>query len=555
VDDALAPFALVIRPHVTQVDNIWRVHLDAKTRDGHTWQAESSSSDVLDATRAASNILLAQLGFGGGPGRHSGSNVQQEYLLRIEAAQIAGQPDLASELIDKAPPELQHTPALMFAQAELYCQQGKLDPCAQTLHDLLKQLPANEQPVLRAKALTALWFTSKRENHFAEGEAALTEAINILRAQHDAEALATAYLDRSHLYFYQGKVDEATADLGSARVNYALAGDTVGQAKVDYGMGMIAMRRRQFGAALPLMQHAYEQFQRMGVRQLVAVALSGVANAQKMMLQFPDELATTDRYWPLDQKHLDFLDPYTRHQLGLIRAGALADNGRTVDAGTLFERILAESNVENEADLRAMASTSLAQLALERGDTQGALAWINKAMAGTGLQQDDDPLDYADAWLIKVAVLQRTGDIGELKHTVDAMQTWAAHLPMRNDGVDIRIMQAQAAQAWSEGKHDEALERLKSAMAAANTLGVPELIVGVAKPYALALLASGHLDQAIAVSGQLSTWANQDWRAAWVEACVYRALGQTAAWEKARSKAQQLAGDRPLPVAGVVEFF
>jgi DNA-binding winged helix-turn-helix (wHTH) protein len=70
--DILAPFALVIRPRVTLVDTSWHVHLDAKTRDGHVWQAESSSASVLAAAHAASDMLLMQLGYGAVSVRHDG---------------------------------------------------------------------------------------------------------------------------------------------------------------------------------------------------------------------------------------------------------------------------------------------------------------------------------------------------------------------------------------------------------------------------------------------------------------------------------------------------
>jgi hypothetical protein len=53
----------------------------------------------------------------------------------------------------------------------------------------------------------------------------------------------------------------------------------------------------------------------------------------------------------------------------------------------------------------------------------------------------------------------------------------------------------------------------------------------------------------VAISGRLSAWSATDWRAAWVEARVYQALGQTDSWEKSRATAQQLAGDRTLPAA------
>ncbi|MFC3653628.1 winged helix-turn-helix domain-containing protein [Dyella humi] len=552
-DAQLASFALVVTPHVVLSDSHWHVHLDAKSKDGRSWQAESSSGDVLAAARAASDLLLAQLGFEGPSGRQA-SGGSQEYLLRIEAAQLAGQPELARQLIESAPPNLRRTPELAFAQAELYCDEGKLDPCEQSLTELRKQVSAKEHPVLRGKVLTALWFPYRRKNQFAEGEAALDEAVHILQGQKDTEALANAYLDRSHLLFFGGKLDEATSDLGRARINFTLAGDSIGQARVDFAMGMMAQSRGQFAASLSLMQHAYEQYQRMGMRQLLSSALQGLAYSQKMLLQFPEELATTDRYWPFDQKHMDFLDDYVRHQLTLMRAMALADNGRTSDASTLLEHMRAELDPKEEADLRAGVDTLLAKLALERDDVQGALSWIDKAMTGPTLQEDDDPHDYGEAWFVNTVALQRVGKTDELRRNVAAMQAWAAHLPKQDDLISIWLMRAKAAQAWSEGQHDQALEQLKLAMAAADTMGVPDVIVDVGHSYALTLLAAGQVDQAVAVSGRLSDWTNTDWRAARVEASVLQALGQGASAQKARNKAQQLAGDRVLPASVMAVF-
>ncbi|WP_284321884.1 winged helix-turn-helix domain-containing protein [Dyella acidisoli] len=550
----LASFALVVTPHVSLSDNRWHVHLDAKAKDGRSWQAESSSSDVLAAAHAASDLMLVQLGYANGSSKSIAGDSLQQYMLRIEATQLAGQPDIAHKLIDNAPPGMRHTPELAFVQAELYCAEGKLELCEQSLNDLRTRVSATENPVLRGKVLTSLWFPYRRKNQYAEGEAVLDEAVHLLQGQKDTEALATAYLDRSHLEFYQSKLDEATLDLGRARVDFVLAGDSVGQAKVDRAMGEIALRRGQFGTAVPLLQHAYEQYQRMGMRQLLSSALDALAGAQKLSLLYPDELATTDKFWPFEQKHMDFLDNYSRHELANTRALALADNGRTSDAMALLESILAQASAEEEATLRALLYVNLAKLALDREDVAGALQWIGKAMDGTALAQDDDPSDYGEAWYVNVIALQRAGKTDELKRTVTAMQAWAARLPKQNDLVTIWLLRAKAAQAWSDGQRDQALQQLKSAMAAADALGTPETIVDVGRAYALTLLAAGHVDQAVAVSGRLSDWTSVDWRAAWVESCVLQALGQNAAADKARGRAQQLAGDRRLP-GGVVAMF
>jgi len=550
----LSSFALVVTPRVILADNRWRVHLDAKSKDGRSWQAESSSGDVLAAARAASDLLLVQLGYVNGSGEPAAGDSLQQYVLRVEAAQLAGQLELARKLVDSAPPEARHTPELTFAQAELYCTEGKMDLCEQSLNGLRTRVSAAENPVLRGKVLTSLWFPYRRKNQYAEGEAALDEAVRLLHGQKDTEALGTAYLDRSHLLFYQGKLDEATLDLGRARVNFVLAGDTVGQAKVDRAMGEIAIRRGQFEAALPLLQRAYEQYQRMGMRQLLTSALDTLAGAQKLSLHYPDELATTDQFWPFEQKRMDFLDSYELHHLSMTRALALADNGRTSESIALFESTLAAVSVEEDASLRAQICVNLAKLALNREDVPGALQWIGKAMDGNALAQDDDPSDYAEAWYVNVITLQRAGKMDEAKRAMMAMQAWAARLPKQDDLVAIWLLRAKAAQSWGEGQRDQALQQLKLAMTAANAGGVPETIVDVGRSYALALLAAGHLDQAVAVSGRLADWASVDWRAALVESSVLQALKQADSADRARSKALQLAGDRKLPEAAMAMF-
>jgi len=540
----IASFTLVVTPKVTLADNTWHVHLDAKSREGRTWQAESSSSNVLNAARAASDLLLAQLGFGGDARKPGSGNLRQEYLLRVEAAQLAGHPELARELIGKAPPDVRETPEFAFMEAGFHCDEGKLEPCERALTDLLKQLPADKQPLLRGKVLTTLWYIYYRKRQYAEGEAALTEAVRLLQTQKDNEALAQAYLDRSHLEFFDGKLDDATADLGLARVNYVLAGDTVGQAKVDTAMAEIAMRRGQFDQALPLLQHAYEHEQHMGMRQLLSTSLQGLLVSHKMLLQHAEELTTSDEYWPFSQKGLEFCDDNVRRGLVVLRATALADNGRTSEASVVLEQLIAQPKPDDDPTLTAWANATLAKFALERGETQAALVWISKAFAGSALEADDDDRDYADASLTRINILLRAGKLDELRQAAAALQTWAAHRTEQEDWIDIAVMRANAAAAWGEGRRGQALEQLRLAMVKADKLGVPDLIVGVGHAYALALLSAGNVDQAVAISGRLSAWSNADWRAAWVEACTYRALGQAASWEKARVDAQTLAGDR-----------
>lgn len=539
-------FSLVVRPHVTLTGDKWMVHLDAKGQDGRLWKAESSSTDVLKAARSASDLLLTQLGYGAQvEGERTSSTGQLEYMQRIDAARLAGQPAVARELIDKAPADLRSSAEMAYTLASLDCDEGKTASCEQSMLDLLKRFPEQQNPVVHGEILTSLGMIYEQHGDGQKSLATLSEAIRTLEAQDNHEALANAFLDRSYTEQGLWKLDEATSDLGRARVTYALAGDAVGAAKADFEMGLLADRRAQPDAGLGLLQRAYDQFQRMGMRTMLPSTLDGMADAQKMLLKFSDELATTDRFWPLDTHDLSFLDIGMRRELAMVRAVALADNGRTAEATVLAETVVREADPKQDAALIAETNKLLAEIALLQGDDDRAADLASKAL--TPALESDDQRDCASLWLTRISALQHAGHLDRARSEVASLADWHTHLPFKDDWVDIYVTRAKAAQSWVDGHHDDAIGQLKLTMASAEKLGVPELIVSVGEAYALALLDAGQQDQAMAVSGRLSVWSNTDWRAAWVEARVYLALGQTDSWNRARAKAQQLAGDRRLP--------
>jgi DNA-binding winged helix-turn-helix (wHTH) protein/tetratricopeptide (TPR) repeat protein len=551
-------FALVLTPKVTLTSGVWTVQLDAKGKnDGH-WQVESSSTDVLTAAHAASVLLSMQWGVAKSSNTLPNDLSLQEYLLRIDAAELAGHQELERELLDKAPPSLRNAPELALAEAKFHCHVGEPDACEQRLTRLLQQLPADKQPLLRAKALTGFWYVYYHQRRFTEGVAVLDEAVSLLREQKDVGALATAYYARALLEAYEGKFDQASSDLGLAYVNAGLAGDTVGQVCVAEAMVDIAMDRGQYRKALALAQRDYERLQRMGAQKFLALPLQGLIMSQKALLQYAAELDATDRYWPFERTHLQVGDRYMRHGLIIWRAVALADNGRTGEASMLLESLLPQLDQKEEAVLAAWSHALLSQFALDRDDVPAAQAWISKALAGDGLRELDEDTDsatYIEANLVNVHVLVRGGKLPELKRAVAAMQAWVEHAPRRTAWMDIMLMRAKAAEAWSEGHRASALEQLKLAMDQAELLGVPGLIVSVGQGYAIACLETGDTDRAMAIVGRLSTWNGLDWRVAWLEARVYRALGQASAADSALRKAQQLAGDRVLPVDNAPPYF
>jgi len=552
-----AAFTLVIQPHVTLDGNLWRVHLNATSPHGGTWQAESSSGNVFNAARSANQLLLVQIGMEAQSGKAVSSDAKEQYLARIQAADFANAVDLARELIDKAPPDLRETPEFDYLKAVFHCNQGEYEPCKQGLADLLERLPADQQPVLRGRTLAQQYYVYFRDHDLAGGEAALNEAVQLLQKQKNPAYLAFAYAERGELEALDAKPDQAQLDYGLARVNYALAGDTAAALGMDESIAGLTMQRGQYARAIPVIQRAYDEYRRMGMRQFLPGPLQDLVISHRMLLHYRDELAASDRYWPFEQTHMEFTEQIVRHILIYERARAVADNGRTLEASSLLEHLLADVALDpkGEPGMQATTEILLARLALERDDIQAAESWISKALTGHLLENDSDQRDHADAWLTDVLVLQRAGKPEELKHAVAAMQAWAAKLPDQDEWIAILLLRAQAIEAWGEGRRDQALDQLKLAMSKANELGVPEPMVDVGQAYTQALLVDGRVQEAVAVSGELSTWAQSDWRAAWTQACAYRALGQASSWERYRQKARELAGDRVLPADASVFMY
>ncbi len=546
----LASYALVIQPQVTLDNGRWHVQLEASVRDGGALQAEASAVNMLKAAHEANALLLAQLGASDSD-RVASEDDKEQYLLRMEAASYAGTLGVLRELIDNAPADLRTTPAFAYAKVAFYCDQGEYEACKTESANLLDRLPARTQPVLRGRTLAKRWYVYFREHKHAQGAQALLEAISLLKQQNNTGYLAYAYAQRAELLSMAGRFDEAQADFGDARVNYALAGDTAGVVGIDESLAELSMQHGHFAQAVPVIQRAVGQYERLGMRQYVPPLMTDLVISQKMLLQHADAFASTERYWPLDKQFPEYTENIGRHILMFHRADALGGMGRAAEAGALLEQVLAQIDADphGEPGLKATVYMLLAKLALQRGDIGGAQAWIAKALSGHLLAWDGDQRDTADAWLLDALIAQQAGDAKEIQRALSAMQAWADKLSStdRDDWIAIRLLRAQAIQAQAEGRRETALDLLKQAMNRASRYGVPELIADTGLAYTLALLESGQVSEAFVISGQLSAWGQLDWRVAWAQACVYRAMGQAESWNRYQRKARELAGDRVLP--------
>lgn len=527
-----------IQPSVALVDGTWHVRFALRAHDGRSEALEVTSKDVLAAAKQASDALLAKLGVAPSANSRTPSDLD-DWLDKIAAHRLANQIDAAQKVLDEVPARLRSDPRYAYARAMLECDRGMRDACQRHLQAMLAMLPASKEPVMRGRVLYTLGMRQAAAGQFDNAVAMVDEAIGLFEKNHGTDYLANAYLNRAWLAQSQNQLDVAVMYLGKGRATCLLSGDIFGMVRADFDMGLIAARRGQLDSAMAFLRKAYDQYRRYGASTMLPSVLDGMAGVAKLQLRYRDELAITDRFWPLGS---GLSDVHMRRELTFVRAIALADNGRTMEATALARQLKVVLDPHEDSALVAEVPALLAHMAQQARDYPAAEHLAREALAG-----DLDDEDRSGTWLVLVRSLRQEGRKDEATQEAAAFEAWAAKPP---GGKGWFTLYAGLATAETTADRDPAqgLRLLAQLMPQAQQAGVPEIIVEVGCSYADALLKAGRVDQAMAVSGALSAWAQDDLRVITLEARVYHALGQTQAWQQALQQARLLAGERALPL-------
>lgn len=532
--------SLMIRPEVRRVDGGWQVRLNIRDGD-RTRLIESAHGDVVNAGRIAADELLLRRGLAPPPGNDGRASPRvEETAQQINAAVLAGRLEVARRLIDSAPAHVRSAPEIALSEAAIQFFSGEYAASIAGVEALLESLPEDAEPRLRARALNRLGATYYRQGRLDESDRAFAQAIGLVESLNEPDILATAYTGRAAVAGSSLRLDQATALFGRARVLHEMGNDAFGVVRVDLNMGAIAMDRGQPTAALPIFTDAAERLSTLGIPEALMYSLRATADAQLMLLNPEAALATTARFWP-PHEHSD--NRRERWWLVLTRAVALTANGRLGEAEALVEELRRYSDPDADATVRSEAEALAASHALLRGDYARAADQAQSAL--TPALERGNRLSHASTWLIRTRALQRSGRVTEAAEDVRQMRAWADR--QVQDWRLVFVILAEAEQAVAEGRLEASLLIYAQAMEMAESVGIPENLVMVGESWVGALLDSGRIEQASAISGRLAQWADSDMRVALTRARVYRALGQPVAAENAFARARQLAGERSIP--------
>lgn len=535
-DNVLASFA-------ARRQNGWKVRLTLRGRDGAERIAEADSPDALLAAREASDRLLILLGRNApsAPADESTASTM-ELVQRVESALLVDDFRTARRLIESAPPALRDLPEFQLDLARIDSATDDDASARARLAKVLSAVSAEDDPILRARALTTLGFLDSHETEASLRE--YSEAIDLLVRQNDPEHLGESYLGRAITHSLASRFDEARSDYAQARVMLTLANNSLQLARADNAEAALDAEYGRPERALPLLERAAATQERFGAIDKMVVPVCNQILAHLELLQPAKALEVYQRMRP---KVAGAQSKESLHLLDYLGAASLAANGRLAQSRSLLAATASAADPQEETGLLARIDGILARQDLAAGRVDEAVARASRSIRDFSTHGNRFEDSRADTWLTLTRALRSAGNVAEAKSQTTLFARWAQ--AKVEPAIVSRARLAEAEQYWSEAQRPLALRSYGTAMQTAERSGTPHDLRVVTESYAGALLEGNDLADASAVVGRVERWAPGDFESALLTARLYHALDQYDAWRRALDKVRALAGERPIPVS------
>jgi tetratricopeptide (TPR) repeat protein len=374
-----------------------------------------------------------------------------------------------------------------------------------------------------------------RRADFDAAEQAYSASIATLSGMRDnADLLGSAYSGRGVAHGARGQIEASLADFARARIELERAGDRTTAASVEVNVALVEAGRGRYDQAEAAFDRAIATFNRFDVRDNLAAALIGKANAQLALLNNAGALASSERAASLATQ---LENPLLKRRVAAVRVAALLASGALVAAQRALDG--SEGIARDEVELDALR----ASLALERGDAAAASARIASVLDRSA---ERPKASLSELALIAADAMRRGGDAATLERALEALREEP------DAGIDpdreFALESAAGALAAMRGQGDAAAH-FDAALAAADRRGAPDAMARVAVAMlAWRLRQPGHdragMDQMATLVGRMVTWAERDYRCARALAAYYRAIGDSGSLRSADAAVRRLAGER-----------
>jgi tetratricopeptide (TPR) repeat protein len=521
--------SLVLAARVRRDAHGWAVELDVQDAERSVRHAATAPTPLQAIDRALAD-WLGDPALAEAPARPTALELQQ----RIDAAFLEGDLREAAAIAEAAPPDLQRAPEIAVRVAEVDERSGRMEQAQRGFERLAAA--SDVSPLVHARALYGLCAVAFRRNEPERAQAHCRDALATLDGRHEPLLLGRAYMMRGVIEDQLGHYEDALANFARARIEWQAAGNLPGEASLDVNEGLAHTHHGRFAEAVAAFQRGAAVFERFGVTDHLASTLAAKSDAQRMMLDADDALASSTKAWRLAPR-MD--DPRAVLAIAYTHAQALLANMRLDELGRLVDRY---------DDGSPAAPPEFALMRLAWNSARGEVAPLSDADADRLVERvlappdpsSDARLSRAVDLLVAAALAQGRRDVAA--HALQRLRD-AGETPLDADRAFVAAF-AAARIAAADGDAvaaDAGYARAFDLALAANRADewVP---VGAAR--VAALVRAGRLDAARGIGGRLAAYADRDLDAAEALLTLYEAGGEAAAAARLRERIEVLRGKR-----------
>lgn len=518
----------------------WIVEAVLRDPGGKEREVQARANDVVVVGREVADRLSLLLGKT--PPQHADTAALSvaETSQRVGAALLINDFAAARRAVEAATAADQATPELQLRLSEIDYRLGRSQEAQTRLQHLLPNLSKETAAVLRARALIGLGAVALKRGQPDAAAPVLDEAIALLGDLDEPTAIGHAHTARGIAHAMRAEYALAAADFARARIAFDLAGNSHALARIDINEGAVAQMRDRPAEAVTLLERAAERFSRLDAPTDLVNTLGNLIDAQLALLQPAQALATSERMMALMPR---IENPIERRVFLVIRARALSAVGRIAEARALLGELIQSANPQQETAVLGEARAQ--QAAIDRADGQDATAIALSRQAIEALKGAEYAHTLAEAWRTLVLALLDRKDTAAAANESARFTEWANG--QQRDSLRVLAVLTHAEQTSSEQGLDAAEILFRSAIQAADRVGVPKDSAAVAVSYTHALIDADQMPRASEIAGQLARWSDRDFASALVQVRLYQRLGHVDAWRASVLHARSLAGERRIP--------
>jgi DNA-binding winged helix-turn-helix (wHTH) protein/tetratricopeptide (TPR) repeat protein len=463
-------------------------------------------------------------------------------LAQLRVALASNQLDVAHKVLRDLPDQDRLVSEIRYEESMLALKEGHFDGALSGFKSLLSDLGDHGDPVIIGKAWYGAGLAENRRGDVDVAQQHYEQAINVLQNSSTRDAnlvLGQSWTNLGFLLAACRQLDQAESAYGKARVALEAAGDPAALAALERSVAVLLVGRHRIDEALPRFERAAELAQRSGDALVEARARMNLVNAQFLLLQSADAMASVARLRDL-REHIG--DPILAANVDLIRARVLTANGRLSEAEVLL-RTSASRPTPDDPGLAAFRAAVTADLAFAKGSLEEGSQQVRDMLASSWYSPESGLAAFERWRLLKAQ--QALGDKhGLMQAATEADAQSRARPKELTVGLYASLSRAEAAD--TQANPVRARAEFEHALSLAETVRVPYDLVHVVDSYVQFLLRHGEASEAGAMANRLAEWAKRDYAASLVRLDADHAVGGQA-WTAALAQTRRLAGERLVP--------